>query len=219
MGSVTRLIGELHHGSPDAFALLFERFFPGYVTRLKHRLGPGYPGLEDAEDLALSIFRRLGETVEEDRPLSTNLTDRISLLRILAILTKQKLREAWRAEFRQCRDMRRTVRESDRPAGSPPRSMERTADAALPPDWEVGFLDLLASLLGLLSERQQAIALHKLAGLSSREIATGLGCCQRSVERQLSEIRQRWRAHPDLAEALQSSRPPADDSQVPGDNA
>lgn len=203
MGSITHLIGEFHQGSQTAFGALFQRFFPGSVTRLQRRLGPAYPGIDGAEDVALSVFRRLWQTVEEARPLAGDLTDRLSLLRILTLLTEQKLRESWRTDFRQCRDVRRTVRESDQ-AGEPDDALSLADTPALgrPPEWDVVFLDLLAHLLGLLTERQQTIVLNKMAGRSAREIAEDLGCSERSIERQLSEIRDRWRDHPDLAALL-----------------
>src|SRR5262249_7114528 len=142
------------------------------------------------------------------------LSDRRGLLRILSVLTKQKLREAYRYEHRQRRDSRRTRRDADISSPESACSSAQETVASTPPvDLGVGFVDLLTQLLGQLSERQQAVALRKLDGLSSREIAEELQCSQRTVERQISEIRDRWRRHPDLAAVLQP--PPEPGNALP----
>ena len=209
MSSVNALIGSLRAGSPLAFRQVFDRFFRAHVARLERRLGGAYPGVEGPEDVALSVFRRLWGVVVAQSPLTSALSDRRGLLRILSVLTRQKLREVYRYEHRQQRDSHRTRREAD--ISSPESacsSAQETVASAPPVDWDVAFLDLLTHLLGQLSERQQAVALRKLDGLSSREIAAELRCSQRTVERQLSEIRDRWRRHPDLAAALRSPPEP-----------
>jgi DNA-directed RNA polymerase specialized sigma24 family protein len=204
MSSVNALIGRLRAGNPAAFRQVFDRFFRSHVARLERRLGAAYPGIEGPEDVALSVFGRLWGVVVAQSPLTSALSDRRGLLRILSVLTRQKLREVYRYEHRQQRDSHRTRREADlSSSGSGCSSAQETAASAPPVDWDVAFLDLLTHLLGQLSERQQAVALRKLDGLSSREIAAELRCSQRTVERQLSEIRDRWRRHPDLAAALQ----------------
>jgi RNA polymerase sigma factor (sigma-70 family) len=205
MSSVNALIDSLRAGSPVAFRQIFDRFFQSHVARLERRLGAAYPGIEAPEDLALSVFRRLWGVVVAQSPLTSDLSDRRGLLRILSVLTKQKLREVYRYEHRQRRDSHRTRREADISSpNSPGSSAQETVASAPPVDWDVAFVDLLTQLLGQLSERQQAVALRKLDGLSSREIAEELRCSQRTVERQFSEIRDRWRRHPDLAAVLQA---------------
>jgi RNA polymerase sigma factor (sigma-70 family) len=206
MSSVTSLIGSLRTGSPAAFEQVFQRFFPTLVSRLERRLGSAYPGVEGPEDVALSIFRRLWNVVSGQSPLAAGLSDQRGLLRILSVLTRQKLREAHRYEHRLQRDRRRTRREADCSSARDTCSSVQEATANdRPGDWDVAFLDLLTHLLGQLSERQQAVALRKLDGLTSREIAGELRCSERAVERHLSEIRDRWRFHPDLADALRSA--------------
>jgi DNA-directed RNA polymerase specialized sigma24 family protein len=209
MSSVTALIGNLCAGSPGAFRQIFDLFFRAHVARLERRIGGACPDLESPEDVALSVFHRLWEVVAAKSPLAAGLSDRRGLLRILSVLTKQKMREVHRFEHRQRRDSQRTRREADVPSRDDTCSAVRDAVApGRPADWDVAFLDLLTHLLGQLSERQQAVALRKLDGLSSLEIAAELRCSERTIERQLSEIRDRWRVHPDLAAALQSPPEP-----------
>jgi hypothetical protein len=214
MSSLVALIDGLRAGNAVVFREFFERFFPTHVARLKRRLGAGYSGLDDPEDMALSVFRRFWAVVAAQSPLTAGLSDCRGLLRVLSVLTQQKLREVHRYEHRQRRDCRRTRREADICSrGDACLSVEEAMASDRPGDWDVAFLDLLTHLLGELSERQQAVALRKLDGISSQEIAVELGCCERTVERHLSEIRDRWRSHPDLADALRP--PPATDSASP----
>jgi DNA-directed RNA polymerase specialized sigma24 family protein len=209
VSSVTALIGRLLEGSPDAFERIFDRFFPAHVARLERRLGSGYAGLEGPEDLALSVFRRFLGAVAAQSPLTAGLSDERGLLQILSVLTTQKLREVHRFERRQRRDSQRTQREADVSSLDEACSSVQNAIASdRPGDWNVAFLDLLTHLLGQLSQRQQAVVLRKLDGLSSRKIAGELRCSERTIERELSEIRDRWRVHQDLASALQSPSGP-----------
>src|SRR5690242_16351886 len=56
MPHVTSLIARFKAGSHSAYHHLFAAYFPGLVFTASRHLGPAPPGLDDAEDVALSAF-------------------------------------------------------------------------------------------------------------------------------------------------------------------
>lgn len=186
MPDVTRLIARFKEGSHSAYHTLFQSYFPGQVAAARRRLPAG--GLADAEDVALSVFHSLWREVADGRQLSDRLTGRESLLRTLALLTGQKIRRARRHDRREKRDGRRTVHGAD---------LVALADAGAPPDWRTCFRETWADLTEGLTALQCAIVELKLAGHTNADIAIRVGRSERTIERQLSEIRTLWEERQD----------------------
>lgn len=181
MADVTSLIVRFKGGSRSAYHTLFQTYFPGQVAAARRRLPAG--GLADPEDIALSAFHSLWREVADGRRIGDRLNGRESLLRTLALLTSQKIRRARRHDRREKRDTRRTVHGTD---------IVTLADPALPPDWRACFLETWASLTEALTPLHCTIVELKLAGHTNADIATRVGRSERTIERQLSEIRTLW---------------------------
>jgi len=181
VSDVTTLIARFKVGSHSAYRTLFQTFFPGQVAAARRRLDVG--GLADAEDVALSVFHSLWREVADGRPIGDRLTGRESLLRTLALLTGQKVRRARRHDRREKRDSRRTVHGAE---------IVDLADPAQLPEWRACFRETWVDLTDSLTPFQRAIVELKLAGHTNADIAARVGRSERTVERQLSEIRSRW---------------------------
>jgi RNA polymerase sigma factor (sigma-70 family) len=198
MGTVTYLIGRVKNGSSSAFDGLVGRLFPDLTRQARRRLRNNHPGVQDAEDVANATFWELWHVISEERPLAATLSNTASLLKILATLTHQQVRRAYRHATRQRRDARRTRRSLDLPAEQGGPSLHDPGTNPWP-----SFLGALESkeavetLIALLPrEKQKSLIRLRLEGRSQAEIAHQWNCSVRSVVRLYAEIVDLWRSHP-----------------------
>jgi hypothetical protein len=87
-GSVTRWVGGLKAGDPEARRRLWERSFAELVRLARARLGVAPRGADDEEDAALSAFDSLCRGAEHGR--FPQLDDRAALGRVLVTITARK---------------------------------------------------------------------------------------------------------------------------------
>src|SRR5262249_16865097 len=87
-GSVTRWIGDLKGGDPDAVREIWRRYFETLVRRARARLGTTARAAEDEEDVALSAFDSFCAAAARGR--FPRLEDRDDLWRILVTITARK---------------------------------------------------------------------------------------------------------------------------------
>jgi DNA-directed RNA polymerase specialized sigma24 family protein len=177
-GSVTRLLGQIRAGGPDAAPGLWERYFRRLVGLARQKLQGAPQRAADAEDVALSAFDSFYRAAEQGR--FPDLHDRDGLWRLLVVLTARKAAHLRRNEGRR--------RETDDAAVlaeecSREPTPERAAQAA----------EECRRLLGRLRDPVLvAVALARLEGRSVDEIAQQLRCVPRSVKRKLKLIRNIW---------------------------
>jgi DNA-directed RNA polymerase specialized sigma24 family protein len=173
--SVSRWIEHLKKGERSAVPPLLERYFQRLVQLARKRLY-GVTGLPaDEEDVALSAFKSFCLGVEEGR--FPELLDRDALWRLLALLTVRKAISL----------LRRT------------RAAQAELDPELllsedpPPELVAEMTDQYHMLFASLDEPElQSIARWKLEGFTNEEIASRLGCVERTIERKLQRIRLVW---------------------------
>jgi DNA-directed RNA polymerase specialized sigma24 family protein len=194
-GSVTRWIADLKAGETAAAQPLWERYFARIVelARLRLRSCRRNDAGSDEEDVALSAFDSLCAGLARGR--YPQLADRDDLWRLLVVITSRKVQAQVRKELRQKRGSGR-VRPASEFAGS---------------GWDDDEDDLLAQAVGLeptpefaamvaeeyrrLVERLDDDTLRKVAvlrmeGHTTDEVALQLGCARRTVARQLALIRR-----------------------------
>jgi DNA-directed RNA polymerase specialized sigma24 family protein len=187
-GSVTHWIGQLKGGSSDAAQKLWEGYFRKMVELARQKL-QGLPRrAADEEDVALSAFDSFCRGAAAGR--FPQLADRNSLWPLLVKITAHKAIDLLRHEHRHKR-------------GGPPAEAGRPTDPQLELEQVIGreptpaFALLIAEqcqrLLDRLGDESlRAVALAKMEGYTTEEIAARLGCVPRSVERKLRKIRQLW---------------------------
>jgi RNA polymerase sigma factor (sigma-70 family) len=179
-GSVTYLFALARSGDAAAFSPLWEHFFPRLVGLARKRLTGRPVVVGDAEDAAqaalISFWQQLrtGEFVEDLR--------RDSLWNLLAKFTVRKVGKQVRHEAAGKRGGGRVHGVSD------DQPLEELVGVL--PTQE---LDLQAAELmeGLPADLQE-LAMLRLMGHSTQEIARELDCTQRKVQRKLELIRLRW---------------------------
>jgi len=192
--SITRWIDLLKQGEDEAAARLWRAYFGPMVELARRKLGASARRGADEEDVALSAFKSFCLGAREGR--FGQLADRSSLWPLLVSITVHKSVDLVRRETRAKRGGGATSVEL--PAGS----ADQTDDALAllsrepTPEFAAQLSDELERLLGKLSatgdEQLGRIALWRMEGDSTVDIAIRLGCVRRTVERKLQVIARLW---------------------------
>lgn len=190
------LLRGLSAGEDGAYAE-FWRFYGDRLRALAHSRLPAFLqnrlGADDVVQSACrSFFRRVsgGEL---------KLSDSENLWRLLCAMTLNKVRMQIRYHSRQRRSPRREV-PLDAPADSSTTPHIQPAMPNSSPEELVMFAEQLEQLMSALSEEERRMVELKLQDYSSEEIASRLGCSERTVRRLLQRVRERWQTY--LQESL-----------------
>ncbi len=192
-GSVSDLIAELkQHPSQEAAQQIYQRYIVRLVRRAKSLLGDDPCGAADEEDIAARAINDLFVGIEEGR--FARLDDRQDLWQVLMMLVHRRAVDHRRkygpeAALLQGESvLNGGAEDSSQGLGmAGVRDVEPTAEEAME------FADSLRRRLAELpAERHRRIALWKLEGRTSAEIARLLGCTKRTVEYALHAIRRAW---------------------------
>jgi len=191
-GSITCWIDQLRAGDQAAAQPLWERYFQRLVGLARVKLRAG--GDSDEEDAALSAFQSFCQGAVQGR--FPRLDDRHDLWRVLVTITVRKAA----GQIERSRTLKRGGgRLLDEAAldGPDPEHRAGGLDQLPGPDPTPEFAAMVAEqyqhLLDLLGDKTlRSIAVWKLEGDTSEEIAGKLGCSLRTVANKLTLIRLRW---------------------------
>ena len=192
--SVTRLLIGIKTGDDRDIERLWDRYFERLVRLAGARLPRGSRRAFDEEDVALSAFRSFCDRA--GRGQFPRLADRDDLWRLLATITTRKLIDAIRHQSRQKRGGGQVLGESalldnDGPGGP---GLARFLGREPTPEAANQMADEYERLLERLGDPVlQAIAVRRLDGETTEEVAVALGLSTRSVDRKLGLIRAIWR--------------------------
>jgi DNA-directed RNA polymerase specialized sigma24 family protein len=196
-GSVTRWIGDLRDGDPVAAGAVWERYFDRLVRLARKRLAGRHGGVEDEEDAALSAFDSFCAGLARGR--FTELSDRDDLWKLLVVITARKAAaqvDRQRAQKRGGGWNRVDPAHGDASEASHTGSGGFLAEVVArepTPEFAAMVAEETGRLLGRLGDEQlRQIALDRMAGYTTEEIADRLGCARRTVARRLDLIRQTW---------------------------
>jgi len=191
--SVTAWIDGVNAGDESDIRKLWGRYFERLMRLAGSRLAPGSRRSFDEEDVALSAFQSFCDRAGNGQ--FPHLRGRDDLWRVLATITVRKAIAATRHRARLKRGGGRVLGESALGAGNGEGesglarvlSREPTpAEAALFAD------EYLRSLERLQEPSIRSVALRRLEGWSTSEIARSLNVSPRTVERKLKLIRAIW---------------------------
>ena len=186
-GSVTRLIDMLKEGDRLAAQGLWERYFQRLVGLARARLARAPSPVADAEDVALSAFDSFYRRAE--RGEFPRLEDRDDLWQLLFVLTVRKAINLVRYQGRKSRGSGRLVSLCDLEGSDADVILGAEPSA----EFAAEMVDECRRLLDLLPDGTlRSVALWKMEGYSNGEIATRLGCVEKTVERKLRAIRDVW---------------------------
>ena len=197
-GSITQWLGDLKAGDPEAVQPLWERYYARLVRlararlKLKRRSGAA----EDEEDAALSAFHSFCKGAAHGR--FPRLADRDDLWKLLVVITARKAGAQLQREGRQKRGGGRVVDAADLRGRDPAVSagddlLDQVVGAEPTPEFAAMVAEEYGRLLERLDDDElRRVALDRMEGYTSDEIATRLGCARRTVARRLDLIRKIW---------------------------
>jgi DNA-directed RNA polymerase specialized sigma24 family protein len=199
LGSVTYWLNQLQAGDTSAAKKLWEYYLQRLVELARQKLQGAPRRAADEEDVALSAFDSFCRGAENGR--FPELFDRDSLWRLLVALTARKAVDLRRHETRYKRG---GTLDGESGLARPPRlssaeeELEQILSREPTPEFAAQVAEECQRLLSLLKDASlRAVALRKMEGYTTEEIAVLSGCVPRTVERKLQVIRRIWNQEPD----------------------
>ena len=194
-GSVSHWIEQLKAGDHAAAQPLWESYFRRLVGLARKKLRDAPRRMADEEDVALSAFNSFCRGAE--RGQFPQLHDRDNLWRLLVTITARKAFDLVRDEHRQKRGGGDVLGESALLG----RSDDAAAEAGLAqvigreptPEFAAQVAEECQRLLDRLNSAElRSIAVWKMEGDTTDQIAAKLDCAPSTVERKLRRIRGVW---------------------------
>jgi RNA polymerase sigma factor (sigma-70 family) len=189
-GSVTRWLTALKAGDEAASQALWERYHRQLVTLARKKLRAAPRQEADEEDVVQNAFHSFFRGVAAGR--FPDLDDRDNLWRLLVVITARK---AIKQIARECAQRRGGTPDGETRMTS---EGEETAIAEVvgdepTPEFAAQVAEEYRRLLDLLGDDTlRTVAVRKMEGYDSDEIAEQLACSRRTVARKLEAIRILW---------------------------
>ena len=189
---VSQWLLHLAEGNDGVAQEIWNDYF-GKLVRLARRKLEGIPGRDrDEEDIALSAMKSFYKGMTHRK--FDNLHNRDDLWKLLVTITARKVTARRRSYLAQKRGNGLVRGESvfghqeDKQGG-----IANILGAEPTPELAVDFAESCKQMLEQLQdETLRQIALWRLEGYYTEEIADKLGCVRRTVERKLERIREIW---------------------------
>jgi DNA-directed RNA polymerase specialized sigma24 family protein len=189
--SVTLWIHRLKAGDPGAAQKLYERYFRRLVGLARKKLQDAPRGVADEEDVASEAFWSFCHGAEHGR--FPQLFDRNDLWQVLMVLTVRKAINQAKHGCRQKRGGPGPAGAAGPEAGAAEDVLDQLAGPEPTPEFAAQVADECRRLLAKLGDAElRAIAVWKMEGHTTAEIAARLGRAPRTVERRLQLIRKTW---------------------------
>ncbi len=194
---VTEWINQLKAGDAVAAQRLWEEYFQRMVQLARRKLSHVPRASADEEDVALSAFKSFCLGAREGR--FTQLLDSDNLWPLLMAITLHKSVDLIRGENRQKRGGagQTATPDSTAPMSKPmPVPLSEIISREPTPEFAAEMTEQLHILLARLDSTGdpdlQRIALMKLDGYNTTEIAERIGCVRRTIERKTNLIERLW---------------------------
>lgn len=187
--SITVWFEQLRRGDAEAAAKLWDRFFDRLVIASRAQMRNANRRVADEEDIAAGVMAAL--CVCADRGKLPMIDDRESLWRLLLAWTRHDIADHVRADRRIKRGGGDVRGESVFGSGE---GIGGVADHNVAPDLLVQIQEQYQQLLDTLpDDLLRTIAIRKMEGYRTPEIAAELGVTPRTIQRKLDLIRAHWR--------------------------
>lgn len=190
-GSVTFLFSQMQACDAAALGEIWRRFFPRMAGLARQTLSRLPHSAADAEDVAQSAFISFWKALEAQHNLAFG--DRNDLWNLLGVITVRKARRQARRESAQKRGGGKTYTDSGVTGNGQTSLLDLALAEISPPDFDL----FCEEMLLVLDEETRAVAILRLQGFSSSEIASRMDCTPRTIQRALTTARERWSAFAD----------------------
>jgi DNA-directed RNA polymerase specialized sigma24 family protein len=194
-GSVSQWIDQLRAGDHAAAQPLWERYFQRLVGLARKKLQAGQRRAADEEDVALSAFDSFCRGAAHGR--FPQLADRNNLWHLLVTITARKALQLVRHDNRQKRGGGAVLGESgvigpgDSSGGE--GGLDRVVGDEPTPEFAAQVAEQCQRMLDRLDKAElRSIALAKMEGYTTEEIAAQMRVAPRTIERKLQVIRTLW---------------------------
>ncbi len=193
-GSVTIWIGQLKAGDDDALARLHRRFWPMLVGLARKKLRSLALRAADEEDVAQQAFWAFYRSLRAGRvPRLDNRHDFFALItHIVGCRAASQIEHELGVQKRGGGRVRGESVLQAMVDGSVVGGIGAAPDPGRTPSEQVILHDCYERFTSALPENLRPIAEMHLAGAANQEIARELECVERTVERKLALIRERW---------------------------
>jgi DNA-directed RNA polymerase specialized sigma24 family protein len=185
--SVTYWIDRLKAGDHLAAQKLWECYYQRLVELARHKLRCVPRRVADEEDVALSAFHSFCQRAQTGG--FPQLLDRDDLWQLLVVITARKAVDLVKHQRRQKRGGEGPAAD----AAGPPLALEEIIGREPTPEFAAQVAEECQRLLGQLDDPSlRSVAIWKMQGYTTEQIAAELGCVPRTVERKLRLIRTCW---------------------------
>ena len=192
-GSITRWVTALKEGDAAAAQPLWERYHRRLVGLAREKLRGARRQIADEEDVVQSAFNSFFQGVAKGQ--FPQLGDRDNLWRLLVVITARKALDQLAAEHAQRRGGGTISGQSRITTGavSEETAIDEMVGDEPTPEFAAQVAEQYQRLLDLLGDDTlRRVAVWKMEGLTTDEVAERLNCSRRTVARKLETIRIIW---------------------------
>jgi RNA polymerase sigma factor (sigma-70 family) len=197
-GSVTRWVTALKGGDVAAAQPLWERYHRRLVALARQKLQDARRREADEEDVVQNAFHSFFRGVTRGR--FPQLNDRDNLWRLLVVITARKALDQLAHEHSKRHGGGTAQGESRISPGGPEwdeAALEQIVGEEPTPEFAAQVAEQYQRLLDLLGDDTlRQVAIWKMEGLTTDEVAERLDCSRRTVARKLDTIRIIWSKEP-----------------------
>ena len=192
--TITEWIEQLREGDAVAAEKLWRCYFQRMVNLAQRRLDGAARAAADEEDVAASAFKSFCVGAREGR--FPKLSDRDSLWSLLVAITAHKSVDLIRYTNRQKRGGHGGSNQDGPGRSKPKEPLSEIIQHGPTPEFVAQIGEQFRLLLNKLEDANDSdllkIAIAKMQGASTPEVAKQLGCVRRTVERKILLIRRTW---------------------------
>ena len=186
---VTHWIDLVKEGDQSAANEIWHHYFERLVRAVRVRIFGQNRAVSDEEDIVISVFNSFYAAAKDGR--FPNLSDRDGLWRLLLSMAARKIVDKRRHDQRQRRGGGRAIHSLDPTTENAP-ILQVIGDEPSP-DMVVMMQESIEQLFSLLGGGQlRDLAVAKLEGYSNAELARRFECSERTIERRLHLIREKF---------------------------
>jgi RNA polymerase sigma factor (sigma-70 family) len=197
-GSVTRWVTALKGGDLAAAQPLWERYYRQLISLARQKLQSARRQVADEEDVVQSAFHSFFRGVARGR--FPQLDDRDNLWRLLVVITARKALDQLARQHSKRRGGGTVLGESrisPGNAGWDEAAIEQVVGEEPTPEFAAQVAEQYQRLLDLLGDESlRRVAVWKMEGHTTEEVAERLDCSRRTVTRKLETIRFIWSGEP-----------------------